>query len=408
LTTTSFKGGAPPPPRKGGAPPPPGSLNRIPLLDLHAQYVPIRDEILAALTRVCDSQRFILGAEVEALEAELAALLGVAHAIGVSSGTDALLVSLMALGIGPGDEVITSPYSFFATAGCIARVGARPVFVDIDPKTYNLDASLLAAAITPRTKAILPVHLFGQSADIDGIRAALRTAGRDIPMIEDAAQAIGAAYHGQAVGSFGAYGCFSFFPSKNLGAFGDGGLVTATDDDLARRVRVLRTHGGERKYFHDVVGGNFRIDALQAAVLRVKAPHLSGWTAARRRNADRYREMFTHADLTVDHGIDLPVEAPGCTHIYNQFVVRVGGGLRDRLRAHLTDAGIGTEVYYPVPFHLQKCFAHLGHAEGDFPHAEQAARETLALPIYPELTEQQQAYVVEKVREFVADGRQRL
>jgi len=375
------------------------SIQHVPLLDLHAQYGPLRGEILAAMTRVCDAQHFILGPEVAALEAELAATLGVRHAIGVSSGTDALLVALMALGVGPGDEVITSPYSFFATAGCVARLGARPVFVDIDPATYNIDASRITAAITPRTKAILPVHLYGQSADLDGIRSAIGGSGREIPIIEDAAQAIGATYGGRPVGGFGAYGCFSFFPSKNLGGFGDGGLVTAMDDGLAERVRVLRAHGAARKYFHDFIGGNFRLDALQAAVLRVKAPHLAAWTAARRRNTDRYRDLFARAGLVAR--IQLPLEAPGCVHIYNQFVIRVAGGLRDRLRSHLAEAGIGTEIYYPVPFHLQKCFAYLGYGEGAFPEAEKAARETLAIPIYSELTEPQQAYVVEKVRDLL-------
>ena len=398
------------------------TITKVALIDLKAQYAPIRDQILAAVTRVCDSQQFILGAEVDAFEAELAGMLGVKHAIGVSSGTDALLAALMALEIGRGDEVITSPYSFFATAGCIARVGARPVFVDIDPATFNIDASKLAAAITPCTKAVMPVHLYGQSADLDGIREALRSAGREIPIIEDAAQAIGARYKGRPVGSFGALGCFSFFPSKNLGGFGDGGLVTATDDDLAQRIRLLRAHGAARKYFHALIGGNFRLDALQAAVLRVKAPHLAGWTAARRRNADRYRDLFARAGLVSAVGRDfspgsdnvgrdfspgvqdpvvLPPEAPGCTHIYNQFVIRVPSHARDRLRAFLSDAGIGTEVYYPVPFHLQHCFAYLGHREGAFPESEKAARETVALPIYAELSEPQQAHVVDRIRAFL-------
>jgi dTDP-4-amino-4,6-dideoxygalactose transaminase len=360
----------------------------VPLLDLTAQWAAIREEALAAITRVCDSQRFVMGEEVEAFEREIASSLGVAHAIGVSSGTDALLVALMALRIGPGDEVITSTYSFFATAGTIARVGARPVLVDIDPVSFNLDPRAVAAAITPRTRAIMPVHLYGQCADMDSIGPIAARAG--VPMIEDAAQAIGSLYHGRQAGSFGLGAGFSFFPSKNLGAFGDAGLVTSNDADFAARVRLLRNHGAERQYFHRVVGGNFRLDALQAAVLRVKAPHLNGWTAGRRANADRYRMLFREAGL--DGRVTLPVEMDGCRHIYNQFVVRVPE--RDRVKAALASRRIGTAIYYPVPFHLQECFADLGYAAGAFPHAEGAARETLALPIYPELSEAQQAAVV--------------
>jgi dTDP-4-amino-4,6-dideoxygalactose transaminase len=368
---------------------------RVPLLDLTAQWGPIRTEALAALTRVCDAQQFILGAEVEGLERELAAMLGVAHAVGVSSGTDALLAAMMAIGVGPGDEVVTPTYSFFATAGCAARLGARPVFVDIDPVTYNLDPQATLAAITPRTKAIVPVHLFGQSADLDPIVAA--AAARGIAVIEDAAQAIGARYGERPVGGIGTLGCFSFFPSKNLGAFGDGGLVTTNDARLAEAVRLLRGHGMQPKYYHRVVGGNFRLDAIQAAVLRVKAPHLAGWTAARRRNADRYRALFAEIG---PHAVDLPVEVPGRFHIYNQFVVRVPD--RDGLRAHLTSRAVGTEIYYPVPFHLQECFAALGYARGAFPQAEAAAAETLALPIYGELTAEQQRHVVESIADYYA------
>ena len=360
----------------------------VPLLDLTAQWAAIREETLAAITRVCDSQRFVMGEEVEAFEREIAASLGVAHAIGVSSGTDALLVALMALRIGPGDEVITSTYSFFATAGTIARVGARPVLVDIDPVSFNLDPRAVAAAITPRTKAIMPVHLYGQCADMDSIgQIAARAA---VPIIEDAAQAIGSLYRGREAGSFGLGAGFSFFPSKNLGAFGDAGLVTSNDAEFAARVRLLRNHGAERQYFHRVVGGNFRLDALQAAVLRVKAPHLDGWTTRRRANADRYRVLFREAGL--DGRVRLPVEMDGCRHIYNQFIVRVPE--RDRVKAALASRRIGTAIYYPVPFHLQECFADLGYASGAFPHAEAAAHETLALPIYPELSEAQQAAVV--------------
>jgi dTDP-4-amino-4,6-dideoxygalactose transaminase len=369
---------------------------KIPLLDLKAQYASIRDEILAAVTRVCDSQRFIMGPEVEALERELAAMLDVKHAIAVSSGTDALLASLMALGIGLGDEVVTTAYSFFAPAGSIARLGARPVFVDIDPVTFNIDTKKLEAAISPKTKAIIPVHLFGLMAEIDRIQDLAHRRG--IPIIEDAAQAIGARYKGRQAGSFGTLGCFSFFPSKNLGAFGDGGLVVTNDSALALRLRILRNHGAEPKYFHKMVGGNFRLDALQAAILRVKAPRLAGWTEGRRRNADRYRQLISDAGL--DACLGSPVEPAGHFHIYNQFVVRTPR--RDQLRAHLQSRGIETEIYYPVPLHLQECFRSLGHTPGAFPSAEAAARETLALPIYSELTDDQLRYVVDAIAEFLS------
>ena len=362
----------------------------VPLLDLEAQYRPIRSEILEAIARVCDSQRFIMGPEVEGLEREMAAQLGVAHAIGVSSGTDALLVAMMALGIGPGDEVITSTYSFFATAGCVTRLGAVPKLVDIDPATCNLDPAAVQAAITPRTRAIIPVHLYGLCADMDPIVEVAAAAG--VAVIEDACQAIGATYKGRQAGSIGTVGAFSFFPSKNLGAFGDAGLVTTNDGALASEIRLLRNHGAEPKYFHSRIGGNFRLDALQAAVLRVKAPHLAGWTAARRANAATYALLFRAAGLD-DGRIALPVEPAGLTHIYNQFVVRVPN--RDRVRASLTARGIGTEIYYPVPFHLQECFASLGHRRGDFPAAEAAADSTLALPIYAELRPEQQSAVVD-------------
>jgi dTDP-4-amino-4,6-dideoxygalactose transaminase len=366
----------------------------VPLLDLSAQHAPIREALLQALTRVADSQRFIMGPEIDGLERELADFIGVPEAIGVSSGSDALLAALMALEIGPGHEVITSTYSFFATAGAIVRVGARPVLVDIQPDTFNLDPQACAAAITAKTRAIIPVHLFGQPADLHPIINAAIPKG--VAVIEDAAQAIGATYDGHQVGSLGAYGCFSFFPSKNLGAFGDAGLITTTSPELAQRVRLLRNHGMEPKYFHRVVGGNFRLDAIQAAVLRVKLPHLESWTAARQRNAARYRALFADKGLT--DTVTLPREAPNRTHIYNQFVVRVPQ--RHRLRAHLEARGIGTEVYYPVPFHKQTCFAHLGYVDGTFPHAEAAARESLALPIYGELTEAQQTEVVDAIAHF--------
>jgi dTDP-4-amino-4,6-dideoxygalactose transaminase len=361
----------------------------VPLLDLQAQYRPIRDEILAALTRVADSQRFIGGPEVDALERELADDIGVAHAVGLSSGTDALLVALMALGIGPGDEVIAPTFSFFATAGCVSRSGATPRLVDIDPATFNIDPARLAEAITPRTKAIIPVHLYGQCADMDPILEQARRRG--IAVIEDAAQAIGATYNGRQAGSMGTAGCFSFFPSKNLGAFGDAGLLTTNDAALARQVRLLRNHGAEPKYLHKRIGGNFRLDALQAAVLRVKRRHLDAWTEGRRRNADRYDRMFTEASARVG----LPVRAPGRRHIFNQYVIRLAN--RDAVRGELDARGIGTEIYYPVPFHLQECFAPLGYRRGDFPQAEAAAAEVLALPIYAELTEAQQREVVDSV-----------
>jgi len=366
----------------------------IPLLDLRAQYRPLRDEILAAITRVCDSQRFILGAEVDALERELASHLDVREAIAVSSGTDALLAALMALGIGAGDEVITSTYSFFATAGCVARVGAMPVLVDIDPVTYNINPDGVREAVTPKTRAILPVHLFGLCADMDRILQIAQEAA--VPVIEDAAQAIGATYRDHQAGSMGAIGCFSFFPSKNLGAFGDGGLVTTNDASLAHELRLIRNHGAESssaaggKYFHKRVGANFRLDAIQAAVLRVKLPHLARWTAKRRENARRYDALFAEAGLT--DRITLPSAPPDRTHIFNQYVIRVPD--RDRVRAFLTDRGIGSEIYYPVPFHLQECFAPLGYTAGDFPQAEAASGSTLALPIYGELMPEQQAAVV--------------
>jgi dTDP-4-amino-4,6-dideoxygalactose transaminase len=368
---------------------------RVPLLDLEAQYRPLRDEILAAITRVCDSQRFIMGPEIESLENELCRLIGVKHAIAVSSGTDALLLALMALEIKAGDEVVTTAYSFFATAGAIVRVGARPVLVDIDPATFNLDPAQVAAAITPRTKAILPVHLFGLSADLDPIVEAADRAG--VPVVEDAAQAIGSTYKSRPAGAIGAFGCFSFFPSKNLGAFGDAGLLTTGDDALAARARLLRTHGMQPKYVHHLVGANFRMDALQAAVLRVKAPHLPAWTEGRRANAARYRRLFLAAGL--DGAVTLPFEPADRTHIFNQFVVRAPE--RDALKRHLDEQGIGNEIYYPVPFHLQPCFADLGYRRGDFPHAERAAEDSLAIPVYSELTAAQQETVVSAIGQFV-------
>lgn len=365
----------------------------VPLLDLKAQYTSIKPAVDAAVARVIESQHFILGPEVTGLEDEVAAYTGVRHAIGMSSGTDALLAALMALDVGPGDEVVTTTYSFFATAGVIARLGAKPVLVDIDPVTYNIDPDATVTAVTGRTKAIIPVHLYGRVADMDVICEAARE--RAAAVIEDAAQAIGAfdARERQA-GSIGDMGCYSFFPSKNLGGFGDGGMTVTNDPDLAHRLKLLRMHGSEPKYYHAIVGGNFRLDALQAAVLRVKLKHLDDWTAARRRNADRYRELFADAQLT--DRITVPQDEPG--HIYNQFVIR--SSERDALREHLKAQDVGTEIYYPVPLHMQECFASLGYREGDLPHAEAAARETLALPIYPELTDAQLVHVVDSIREF--------
>ncbi len=370
---------------------------KVPLLDLYAQNEPLRAEMLAAITRVFDSQRYILGPEVEQLELELATWLQVKAVVGVSSGTDALLTALMAAGVGPGAEVVTSTYSFFATAGSIARLGARPVLVDIDPATYNLDPAAAAAAVTSRTRAIIPVHLFGLSADLDPIVEAGATVGAAV--VEDAAQAIGARYKKRLVGGIGTLGCFSFYPSKNLSGLGDGGVVTTMDEEVGHRVRLLRGHGASPKYFHEIVGGNFRLDALQAAVLRVKLPHVADWTELRRRNARRYGDLFGAAGVT-SRGVVLPSEPDGYFHVFNQYVIRAPR--RDALRAHLHARGVGTEIYYPRPFHLQRCFADLGYRQGAFPHAEAAASETLALPVYPELSEAQQSYVVDAVSEFYA------
>ncbi|RAU21856.1 transcriptional regulator [Paramagnetospirillum kuznetsovii] len=365
----------------------------VPLLDLKAQFVGIEAEVRLAMDRVLASQHFIMGPEVEGLEREVAAYCGVRYGIGVSSGTDALLAGLMALGIGPGDEVVTTPYSFFATAGAIVRLGARPVFVDIEPITYNIDPAAIEAAITPATKAILPVHLFGQCADMEAISAiALR---HGLPVIEDAAQAIGSEdTGGRRAGALGLMACFSFFPSKNLGCFGDGGMVVTDDEALADRLRVLRVHGSKPKYHHAVIGGNFRLDALQAAVLRVKLVRLDGWTEARQRNAKFYDQAFAH--LCPDH-LTVPAIRQR-RHIFNQYVIRTGR--RDALMEHLRSLGIGCEVYYPGPLHLQPCFADLGYRPGSMPHAEAAAGQTLALPIYPEMTSQQLAEVAGAVTDF--------
>jgi dTDP-4-amino-4,6-dideoxygalactose transaminase len=376
----------------------------VPLLDLQAQFAAIRDEVYGALRPVIESQLFILGPEVEALEREVAAYCQCQFGVGVSSGTDALLVSLMALGIKPGDEVITTPYTFFATAGSIARLGARPVFVDIDPLTYNIAADTIKEVISPHTRALIPVHLFGQMADMDPIMELARR--HSLMVIEDAAQAIGADYQGRGAGSIGHLGCFSFFPSKNLGGFGDGGMVVTNDPELADRVALLRNHGFRPKYYNKVLGGNFRLDALQAAVLRVKLKYLDAWSEGRRRNADTYRRLFQEAGLALNDpaalgerpGVVLPREAGLGRHVYNQFVIR--SIRRDALKAHLRERRIGTEVYYPVPLHLQECLAYLGYERGDFPAAEDAAAQTLALPIYPELTLAQQQAVVDAIWEF--------
>jgi dTDP-4-amino-4,6-dideoxygalactose transaminase len=383
-------------------------MKAVPLLDLKAQYATIESEVRAAMDRVLTSQHFILGPEVEALEKSVAEYSGCAHGIGVSSGTDAILVGLMALGVGAGDEVITTPYTFVATATSIARLGARAVLVDIDPRSYNIDVSRVEAAITPRTKAIMPVHLYGQMA---GATAIAEIAARHgIPVVEDAAQAIGAEQNGRRAGSVGALGCLSFFPSKNLGAFGDGGMVVSNDAKLAERVRLLRNQGQKPKYFSLEVGGNFRLDALQAAVLRAKLPHLDGWTAARQRNATQYRALFAQSGLRVSEGVlengaelALPVELPSHRHVYNQFVIRVEK--RDELRAFLADRQIGSEVYYPQPMHLQRCFESWGYSKGMFPESERAADQSLAIPIYPELDASMLETVVGAVREFLARDR---
>jgi dTDP-4-amino-4,6-dideoxygalactose transaminase len=350
---------------------------RVPLLDLRAQYASIRDEIHAALDRVLESQHFILGPEVEALEREIAAYCRCAHAVGVSSGTDALLAALMAIDVRTGDEIITTPYSFFATAGSIVRLGATPVFADIDRKTYNIDPAGIEATISPRTRAIIPVHLFGQLADMSAITDIAQR--HNLIVIEDAAQALGAELNSTRAGSMGDLACFSFYPSKNLGGFGDGGMITTNDPDLAERLRLLRNHGGKTKYYNEILGGNFRLDEIQAAVLRVKVKYLDGWTEARRRNASLYRKNLERATA-----VELPYEAPRSRHIYNQFVIHAQR--RNELMEHLRENGIGCDVYYPLPLHLQPCMEVLGHHPGDFPVSEEAANQSLALPIYPELT----------------------
>jgi dTDP-4-amino-4,6-dideoxygalactose transaminase len=387
---------------------------KVPLLDLKPQYKSLKKEIDETLIRVAESQYFILGPEVDKMEKSFCNYLGSKYALGISSGTDALLIALMAIDIKPGDEVIVPTFSFFATAGVVSRLNAIPVLVDSDPVTFNIDPTEVEKKITPKTKAIIPVHLFGQSCDMDQLMTIARK--RNIKVIEDAAQAIGVQYKdGRCVGTIGDIGCFSFFPSKNLGCFGDGGLVTTNDDQLAERLRVLRVHGGEPKYYHRIIGGNFRLDALQAAIISVKLPHLNSWSEKRRINAETYTKLFVENGLAAEEGkiifdeknkVLLPkavYKAKADTvknyHIYNQYIIRVEK--RDELRKYLSEKEIGTEIYYPVPFHLQKCFAYLGYKTGDFPLAEQAANTSIALPIYPELTIEQLTYVVDTIEEFI-------
>ncbi len=367
----------------------------VPLLDLKEQNAALRPEIEAALGRVLDTNGFILGNEVAELECELAGYCGTKYAIGCASGSDALLLAMMAFDIGPGDEVITTPYSFFATVSAITRTGATPIFVDIDPKTFNLDVSQVAAKITERTKAIQPVHLYGQCTDMAALNAIAEKHG--IPVIEDAAQAIGAEENGIRAGAMSAIGCFSFYPSKNLGGMGDGGFMTTNDDAIASKLMALRVHGSKERYFHKWVGLNSRLDGFQGAVLRVKLPHLDTWSDQRKANADRYRTLFENAGL--GETVELPFEREKCRHIYNQFVIRAAGR-RDELRAFLIEKGIGTDIYYPVPLNLQECFEYLGGKAGDMPESERTAKESLALPIYPELKPEQQEYVVEMISEF--------
>jgi dTDP-4-amino-4,6-dideoxygalactose transaminase len=386
----------------------------VPLLDLKAQYRSIQSELAACVTEVLESQHFILGPKVEECEKAIAAYSGCAHGVGMTSGTDALLVCLMAEGIGPGDEVITTPFTFFATAGSIARVGATPVFVDIEPGSYNLDPARIQEKITSRTRAIMPVHLYGQMAEMEVVMHVAEKAG--LVVIEDAAQAIGAEFKGRRAGSIGHYGCLSFFPSKNLGAAGDGGMVVTNDPQRAEKLACLRAHGSKPKYYHRFIGGNFRLDAIQAAVVSAKLPHLDGWTKARQGNAEQYGQLFREAKLrvaetnqagargTARFGPKLPqIYLPSVTtnrHVFNQYVIRVQR--RNELKAALEKKGVGTEIYYPVPMHRQECFASLGLKAGALPESEAAAAETLALPIYPELRPDQLRYVVQSVTEFLA------
>lgn len=374
----------------------------VPLLDLSHQHLPLSGEIAKAISQVVDGNAFILGPEVSRLEKQIAEYCGTEFAVGVSSGTDALLVSLMAIGLGPRDEVITTPYTFFATAGSIARLGAKPVFVDVDPLTYNIDPEKIEEKITSRTKAILPVHLYGQCADGEAILKLGRK--YNLYVIEDAAQAIGTQYRdGRKAGNMGDLGCFSFFPTKNLGGFGDGGMVVTNHPEMNGRIRMFRVHGSKPKYYHSLIGGNFRLDAVQAAVLNVKLPHLEEWNQTRRGNAVRYEALFEESCLTKNQTVRLPQAVFADSgvpnhHTYNQFVIQASD--RDALRDYLREKGVGTEVYYPVPLHLQRCFQYLGHQEGNFPQAELAAKRTLALPIFPGLKPEQQEYVVQQIKSF--------
>ena len=367
---------------------------QVPLLDLHPQYQSLKEEFLKEIAEICESQRFILGNKVETFEQQAAAYCQSAYSCGVTSGSDALIISLMVEKIGPGDEVITTPFTFFATVGAIARVGATPVFVDIDPVTFNIDPAKIEEKITSRTKAIIPVHLFGQCADMDSILAIAEK--YHLAVIEDACQSIGAEYKGRRAGSMGTYGCFSFFPSKNLGCFGDGGLVTTQDEAKAKLLKIYRNHGQSGTYIHEYVGGNFRLDALQAGILSIKLPHLDSWTEGRRRNAEEYRKLFAASKL--GDKVSLPAEADyGVRHIYNQFCIRVADGRRDELKTKLQAAGVGSAVYYPLSLHLQDCFKQLGGKVGDYPVSEQVSGEIMALPIYPESTTEQRQYVVESI-----------
>ncbi|HEX3559084.1 MAG TPA: DegT/DnrJ/EryC1/StrS family aminotransferase [Pyrinomonadaceae bacterium] len=371
----------------------------VPLIDLKPQHSALREELRAAVERVFDSQQFVLGEDVRLLESEVARYTRTKYAVGCASGSDALLLALLALDLGAGDEVVTTPFTFFATAGAIARTGARPVFVDIEPRTYNLDPARVEAAITERTRAVVPVHLYGQCAEMDDI---LRVAERHkLSVIEDAAQAIGAEDRGRRAGSLGALGCFSFYPTKNLGAVGEAGMLTTNDPALAERLRRLRVHGGATEYQHEELGFNSRLDTLQAAVLRVKLPHLDAWSQARRERAETYTRLLEEAGL--EELVTPPFVRADALHIFHLYVIRAPArASRDALIEHLKRSGVGTKVYYPVPMHLQQCFADLGHREGDFPEAERAASETLALPMFPELTAEQQQYVVETIRRFFA------
>ena len=369
----------------------------VPLLDLKGQYLTMKDEIVKEMLEVCESQRFILGPKVEKLESEVAQYCQAPYCCGVTSGSDALIIALMVEGIGAGDEVITTPFTFFATVGAIVRVGAKPVFADIDPVTFNIDPAKIEEKITSKTKAIIPVHLFGQSADMDPIMAIAKK--HNLVVIEDGCQAIGAEYKGKRVGSIGDYGCFSFFPSKNLGCFGDGGAVTAIDEEKSKLLKIFRNHGQSGTYIHDYVGGNFRLDALQAAVLSIKLRYLDSWSEARQKNAAHYRKLFAAAGL--DGQIALPQEAEYSTrHIYNQFCICVADGKRDALKQFLADNGVGCAVYYPLSLHLQNCFKELGGKIGDQPVSERITGEIMALPIYPESTDEMREYVVEKIAEF--------